>query len=79
MTLEANRAFEIASSLSVRERAALATRILKSLEDEEDSSEVEKAWEEEVSRRIRQIDEGNADMIPWEEVRKELHKIQDAG
>jgi putative addiction module component (TIGR02574 family) len=31
--------------------------------------DVEAAWDEEVERRVRQIDSGEVKTIPWEEVR----------
>jgi putative addiction module component (TIGR02574 family) len=35
--------------------------------------ELETAWDEEIERRIREIDSGAVQTIPWEEVRARLH------
>lgn len=37
--------------------------------------EIEAAWSDEISDRLREIDEGKVQMIPWEEVEKELREI----
>ncbi len=34
------------------------------------SEEIEKAWMEEIDRRSRDIDVGNADLVEWSEVRE---------
>jgi putative addiction module component (TIGR02574 family) len=33
---------------------------------------VEAAWDEEVERRVREVDTGQVKTIPWEQVRAEL-------
>ena len=53
-----------ALSLNVYERAALAQRLLASL-DQDDG--VERAWDAEVERRIAEIDSGAVQMIPINE------------
>jgi hypothetical protein len=47
------------------------------LPDEEGNSsipenDVTEAWLAEISRRLRQIDCGEVDLIPWEEVERKL-------
>jgi len=51
---------EQALSLSARDRLRLATELLVSVEPR-GSAEVERAWEEEIQRRIAEIDSGNAE------------------
>ena len=45
-------------------------------EDEDSSSipanDVTEAWQREISRRLRQIDSGEVDLIPWEEAERRL-------
>ena len=67
-----------ALELSIRERARLAQRLLVSLDEEleDDPAEVEVAWEEEIRRRIAEIDAGTAELIPGEEVLAELRARQ---
>ena len=60
--------------LPLRERARLAHRLLVSLdeESEEDPAEVERAWAEEIRRRVDELDAGTAELIPADEVFAEL-------
>lgn len=60
-----------ASELSERDRAELAGMLITGLESQPDP-EVEAAWAEEVERRVRQIDAGEVQTIPWEQVRADL-------
>ena len=71
MTQQALDLLQKALSLCEEERAALADSLLASLDDTVEEG-AEKAWEEEISRRIADIDSGKAKMIPWEKVREEL-------
>lgn len=52
-----------ALKLSSGERAALAQRLLASLDED---AEIEHAWAAEVERRISEIDSGAAILIPME-------------
>lgn len=62
-----------ALELSARERAQLAHRLLVSLDDEaDDPAEVERAWEEEIRRRLAEVESGTAELIPAEQVFSEL-------
>jgi len=61
-----------AVELTESERAELAGLLLESLQTEPDP-DVEAAWAEEIERRVRDIDEGRVQTIPWEQVRAELH------
>lgn len=63
--------FREATELPERDRAELAGLLIDSLEAEPEPN-VEAAWAEEVERRIRQVDAGEVEMIPWEQVRAEL-------
>jgi len=48
-------------------RAALADSLLASLDHEVDE-DAEDAWREEIRRRIVEIDNGSAQLVPWEDV-----------
>jgi putative addiction module component (TIGR02574 family) len=52
-------------------RAALIDSWIESLDDsaDEDASE---AWQEEIARRVRQIDSGAVAPIPWQAARRRL-------
>lgn len=55
-----------AEALKLRpgERAALAQRLLASLEED---NEIEEAWAQEVERRIAEVESGAVQLIPIEE------------
>jgi putative addiction module component (TIGR02574 family) len=73
MTREATELLKQALALSAEERAKLAESLLESLEDaREDPATVEAAWNDEVARRIAELDTGKAKTIPWEEVRQRV-------
>lgn len=57
-----------ALALPESERAELAGLLLQSLDPTQDL-DVEEAWREEIRKRIASIDDGEAEMIPWTEVR----------
>jgi putative addiction module component (TIGR02574 family) len=66
-----------AMKLTLRERGELAHRLLVSLNDEPDgtSEEIAKAWDEEIARRVAEIDAGTAVLIPEEEVFAEIDEM----
>jgi len=58
---------EKASRLSEAERAALALSLIESLDGPPDPG-VEEAWRIEIERRVGEIDRGEAQLIPGDEV-----------
>ena len=62
-----------AMQLSEHERAEIAERLIASLDAAVDI-EVEQVWQEEVGRRISELDCGVAACVPWEEVRRRLRE-----
>ena len=70
MTTEASELLKRALALSEDERAALANTLLDSLDTNPES--VEKAWEEEIARRMEDLKAGRAITVPWEELHREL-------
>jgi len=71
MTRQALELLQKALSLSDEERAALAGSLLDSLDATVDEG-VEKAWDEEIARRIADLDSGKAKTVPWEEIRARI-------
>lgn len=51
--------------LPIEDRSRLASRLLESLDDDDDISP---EWKDELDRRLQEIDEGKAVMIPHAEV-----------
>ena len=52
-------------------RAALAGTLLDSL-DETVDKDAESAWEAEIVMRLKEIDEGKINLIPWAEARARI-------
>ena len=56
-----------AARLPEHERAELALALIESLDGPPDP-DVERAWEAEIERRVRQLEKGEAELIAAEEV-----------
>ena len=63
-----------ALSLDVHDRAALAERLLASLE-ELSEEEAERLWADEAQRRLAEYRAGRAKAVPSEEVRKKVERL----
>jgi putative addiction module component (TIGR02574 family) len=63
--------------LSPRERGELAKRLLESLDGPvEDSPEaIAQAWDEEIARRVADMEAGRMHWIPADEAFKKIHEI----
>lgn len=64
----------LALALPLKERGELAHRLIVSLDGEPEGTpeEIAKAWDEEIARRVAEIDAGTAVLIPEEEVFAEI-------
>jgi putative addiction module component (TIGR02574 family) len=71
MTQEAADLLKKALSLPVSERADLAGSLIESLEDTQDESAAA-AWDEEVARRMADIDSGAVKPVLLKEARRRL-------
>jgi putative addiction module component (TIGR02574 family) len=60
-----------ALTLPPEARAALADSLLESLDLEVDDDE-EARWQEEIHRRLQEIDSGAVTLIPWDEAHRRL-------
>lgn len=73
MTREAAALLDEALKLSAEERAGLAARLLRSLDDEGDEdfdqAAYDDAWGAEIQKRLDEVDRGEVKMIPWDEAR----------
>jgi putative addiction module component (TIGR02574 family) len=56
-------------SLPEEARADLASSLIDSL-DETVDEDVEAAWQEEIARRVEELESGKVKTIPWAEVRR---------
>ena len=68
---------EQALQLPLKERSELADRLIVSLDGEsEDSPEaIAQAWDEEIARRVAEVDAGRAKLVPYEEVLTEIDEL----
>jgi putative addiction module component (TIGR02574 family) len=62
-----------AAQLSESERAELALSLIESLDGPADP-DVEEAWRREIARRIEEIDRGQVQLIPGDEVFARLRR-----
>lgn len=65
---------EKALALPPEARASLASSLLDSLDSTVDPA-VEEAWDQEIARRIAEVDAGKVKPIPWEEARRQVAAI----
>jgi putative addiction module component (TIGR02574 family) len=67
MTQEAHELLQKALALPDEERAELAGNLIASLDATVDQ-DVDAAWQQEVVRRSRDVQSGEVDTVPWEDV-----------
>jgi putative addiction module component (TIGR02574 family) len=65
---------QMARALPPEDRARLAEELLASLHQEGHSG-IEAAWDEEIRRRIAEIESGTAKLIPADEVFAEIRQM----
>jgi len=71
MTPSVDTLFSAALTLPAESRAALAERLLESLDDP-GQAEIDAAWVAEVNKRLAQLERGEAKTIPADEVFRSL-------
>lgn len=71
MTPDPAKLLEDALRLPPEARAALAGSLIESLEESVDE-DAEAAWQAEVARRIRALDDRSVKPIPWSEARRKI-------
>jgi putative addiction module component (TIGR02574 family) len=71
MAAEPRRVLSDALDLSTEQRAELVARLIDSLDEEQDERS-RSAWEAEIEERIREIDGGAVNTVPWPEARKAI-------
>lgn len=73
MATDTAKLLEEALKLPSEARAALAGSLLDSLDDTVDA-DAEAAWESEIAKRLKDLDEGKVRPVPWSEARRAIHK-----
>ncbi len=68
----------VAAALALPEddRLELVDRLIESLDGPPDD-DVERAWADEIARRLEEVRSGKVVTVPWEEVRKRLQEDAD--
>lgn len=74
MTQEAQDLLRKALSLPESERAELAGSLIASLDSTIDS-DADAAWQEEISRRAKDLHEGKVHAVPWDEVQRKARTL----
>jgi putative addiction module component (TIGR02574 family) len=74
MTQEVSELLKKALALPPEARAALAGSLLESLDDTVDAS-AEEEWNQEIARRIQELDSAKVKPIPWAEARRQISVI----
>ena len=69
LVMEASELLKKALALPDHERAELAGNLLDSLDTTVDE-DAEAAWQEEIARRLKEVETGKVKTIPWDEVRR---------
>ena len=78
MSPELSKLLDEASMLPVEEREVLAQSLISTLRGKVDEEVIE-AWEDEIGKRVAELDSGAAKTISWEEVRaRNLKKLPHA-
>ena len=71
MTQEADDLLKKALTLPAQDRATLAGSLIDSLDEAEEIS-AQNDWNDEITRRIEELDSGKAKIIPWDEVKNRI-------
>jgi len=71
MAVDASKLLNEALSLPPEARAALAATLIESL-DETVDPDAEAEWAREIARRLKDLDAGRVQTIPWAEVRRSI-------
>ena len=71
MDATATEVLQTALRLPVAQRADIAGRLIESLDGQPDQG-VEEAWDAEIARRVRDLDSGAVETVPWAVARKAI-------
>ncbi|HEX2252690.1 MAG TPA: addiction module protein [Thermoanaerobaculia bacterium] len=73
MTTNAAKVLRTALALDEKDRASIAGALIESLSGPTDAG-VDAAWDQEIRRRVKELDSGTVTTIPWSEVRQRLFR-----
>ena len=78
MARSARELFDEAMTLEPKERIALTSLLIESLDPGADEG-ADRAWMAEIERRMVELDSGTAQPVSWDEVRNLLHNYLRGG
>jgi len=73
MNAQAQHVLKSALALPETDRAELAASLIHSLDPQADE-DAEAAWSAEIKRRVESIDRGEVELVPWEDVMREMRE-----
>ena len=76
MTQESLALLLKALALPEKERAELASTLINSL-DPVVNENMEQAWQEEIARRLADVESGKVKLVPWDTVRQDAQATLD--
>jgi putative addiction module component (TIGR02574 family) len=72
--LRAKEILNAALELEPHEREQIANDLWGSLEEGHDQALIDKAWDDELTRRAKELDEGSAVLVEWDDVKAQIAK-----
>ena len=76
MGTQVQHVLKYALALPETDRAELAASLIDSLDTTIDEDR-DAAWSDEIKRRLESIDRGEVELVPWDEVMREMRKSGD--
>ena len=76
MNTQAQHVLKFALGLPETDRAELAASLIESLDTTVDENR-DAAWSVEIKRRLESIDRGEVELVPWEDVMREMRSSGD--
>lgn len=71
MDTQSRQLLETALALPASARAEIAVLLIRSLDTQTDE-DVDAAWAAEIEKRLESIDQGAVQLIPWDDVMREM-------
>jgi len=77
MSLTAENLLNEALRLPVSDRGKLVAQLIDSLDSPCDA-DAEAAWSDEIARRLKEMDGGHSEMVPWSEARRVIRGLDES-
>jgi putative addiction module component (TIGR02574 family) len=70
--LRAKEILDAALELEPHEREQIADDLWGSLEEGYDRASIDKAWDDELARRAKELDEGRVELVEWDDMKAKI-------